>query len=74
MSGRTSGPTTDGAAIRTEGLTRVFTRREGVRRVKVTAVEDLTVTVERGESVGYIGANGAGKSTTVGREPVHASV
>ena len=53
------------AAIRTEGLTRVFTRREGVRRVKVTAVEDLTFTVGRGESVGYIGANGAGKSTTI---------
>ena len=53
------------AAIRTEGLTRVFTRREGVRRVKVTAVEDLTFTVGQGESVGYIGANGAGKSTTI---------
>ena len=54
-----------GTAISTEGLTRVFTRREGLRRVTVTAVEDLTLTVARGESVGYIGANGAGKSTTI---------
>ena len=54
-----------GTAISTEGLTRVFTRREGIRRVEVTAVADLTVTVAQGESVGYIGANGAGKSTTI---------
>ncbi|MBI4940684.1 MAG: ATP-binding cassette domain-containing protein [Actinobacteria bacterium] len=52
-------------AIRTEGLTRRFTRREGLKRVTLTAVDDLTVTVERGEAVGYIGANGAGKSTTI---------
>ena len=54
-----------GTAISTEGLTRVFTRREAIRRVEVTAVADLTVTVAQGESVGYIGANGAGKSTTI---------
>lgn len=53
------------AAIRTEGLTRRFTRREGLRRVELTAVDDLTVTVGAGEAVGYIGANGAGKSTTI---------
>ncbi|WP_088315468.1 ATP-binding cassette domain-containing protein [Kineosporia sp. R_H_3] len=61
----TDGLRQSGPAIRTEGLTRRFTRREGLRRVTLTAVDDLTVTVERGESVGYIGANGAGKSTTI---------
>lgn len=31
----------------------------------IHAVEDLDLAIERGEMVGYIGANGAGKSTTV---------
>lgn len=31
----------------------------------VKAVEDVNFTLERGELVGYIGANGAGKSTTI---------
>lgn len=43
--------------IRTEGLSKVF----GTRR----AVEDLTLTVERGEVFGYLGPNGAGKTTTI---------
>jgi ABC-2 type transport system ATP-binding protein len=56
--------------IRTESLTRSFARK-GTRRhplgraERLTAVKDLTLTVEAGESVGYIGANGAGKSTTI---------
>lgn len=58
--------TTSGSTvIATQGLTRTFTRRDGLSRVRVTAVDDLTVTVEAGEAVGYIGANGAGKSTTI---------
>ena len=32
---------------------------------KVHAVEDLDLEIEEGEIIGYIGANGAGKSTTV---------
>ena len=32
---------------------------------KTRAVDRLTISVEPGESVGYIGANGAGKSTTI---------
>jgi ABC-2 type transport system ATP-binding protein len=53
--------------IEAEGLTRRFlVRRKGsVRRDTVTAVADMTFSVAAGESVGYIGANGAGKSTTI---------
>ncbi|MFI2366781.1 ATP-binding cassette domain-containing protein [Promicromonospora sp. NPDC019610] len=55
--------------IETEGLTRVFTGRpergNRLRRSRHVAVDDLDLTVEAGESVGYIGANGAGKSTTI---------
>jgi ABC-2 type transport system ATP-binding protein len=43
-------------------LTRVFRRRRGE---PVRAVDDMTWTVTPGEAVGYIGANGAGKSTTI---------
>lgn len=53
------------AIIDTDGLTRAFRVRDGLRRRTVTAVEDLTVRVQAGEAVGYIGANGAGKSTTI---------
>ncbi|KQP66849.1 ABC transporter ATP-binding protein [Nocardioides sp. Leaf285] len=70
-----SGPTTPGTlpgspgetgpVIETHGLTREFTVRDGLRRRRVRAVDDLTVTVGAGEAVGYIGANGAGKSTTI---------
>lgn len=49
-------------AIVTEHLTREFRRRGQPRLV---AVDDLDVTIEQGTSVGYIGANGAGKSTTI---------
>lgn len=51
--------------IETRGLTREFRVRDGVRRRRVQAVTDLDLHVEAGEAVGYIGANGAGKSTTI---------
>jgi ABC-2 type transport system ATP-binding protein len=51
--------------IETTGLTREFRVREGLRRRTVRAVDDLSLAVATGESVGYIGANGAGKSTTI---------
>lgn len=31
----------------------------------ITAVEDLSITVERGEVLGFLGPNGAGKTTTI---------
>jgi viologen exporter family transport system ATP-binding protein len=65
-------------AVRVDGLTKVFRtfrREEGlaaalkslVRRVPTdtAAVADVTFAVAAGEMVGYIGANGAGKSTTI---------
>jgi ABC-2 type transport system ATP-binding protein len=44
----------------------IIETRDLVRDFKRTrAVDHLTLAVEPGESVGYIGANGAGKSTTI---------
>jgi ABC-2 type transport system ATP-binding protein len=67
-----------GPAVRVAGLTKVFRtfrREEGlaaalkslVKRVptEIVAVSDVTFSIEPGEMVGYIGANGAGKSTTI---------
>jgi ABC-2 type transport system ATP-binding protein len=54
-----------GPIIEASGLTREFRVRDGARRRRLTAVDGLTVRVEPGEAVGYIGANGAGKSTTI---------
>jgi viologen exporter family transport system ATP-binding protein len=54
---------------------RSFKRREGVwgavqnlfvrEYVSIRAVDHVSFTIEPGEMVGYIGANGAGKSTTI---------
>lgn len=51
--------------IETRGLTRDFRVRDGRHRRRLVAVDDLTVAISPGEAVGYIGANGAGKSTTI---------
>ena len=65
-------------AVSVSGLTKVFRtyrRDEGlaaalkslVRRhaIQIAAVSDVTFSIAPGEMVGYIGANGAGKSTTI---------
>ena len=61
--------TGDGPVIDVAGLRREFTIKEsgGLRRATRTlaAVDDITFTVRRGECIGYIGANGAGKSTMI---------
>jgi ABC-2 type transport system ATP-binding protein len=51
--------------VETEGLGRDFRVRDGVRRRTVVAVDELSLRIDAGEAVGYIGANGAGKSTTI---------
>lgn len=61
----------DAPAVVLDALRRDFavrSRRPGsLRRERrtVRAVDDLTLTVRRGEAVGFVGANGAGKSTTI---------
>jgi len=47
----------DGYSIETRDLTKKFG--------DFTAVDNVTFTVERGEVFGFLGANGAGKSTTI---------
>jgi ABC-2 type transport system ATP-binding protein len=49
--------------LRTEGLTKTF--EIGVRRKRVQAVQDLTLSVSEGEIFGFVGPNGAGKTTTI---------
>ena len=62
----TTPTTTDTETIvRTESLGRDFKVRDGLGRRTVVAVEDLSIEIAAGEAVGYIGANGAGKSTTI---------
>ena len=64
--------------ISVKGLSRdynVTKKREGVwggfvdlvkpRRSILHAVDDISFSIDAGEMVGYIGANGAGKSTTI---------
>lgn len=54
--------------VRARTTGRTGTARAGwFRRTKrvVRAVDGITVSIAAGESVGYIGANGAGKSTTI---------
>lgn len=60
MSGHVSTP-----IVEATGLTREFHVRDGARRRRVVAVDHLGLRISPGEAVGYIGANGAGKSTTI---------
>lgn len=50
---------------RGEGLTGYMKSFISRKYETIDAVQDLALEIEKGEMVGYIGANGAGKSTTV---------
>ena len=50
-------------AIETLNLTKTYKSFFGLRNV--TAVEDLSLSVEEGEVFGFLGPNGAGKTTTI---------
>ncbi len=55
---RSEGPSTvaDGSTLRAEHLTKIYRKRK--------VVNDVTVSVRQGETVGLLGPNGAGKTTT----------
>lgn len=62
----TSGPAVELSALRRDYVVRAKADGSRLRRRRVVrAVDDITLTVERGEAVGFVGANGAGKSTTI---------
>jgi ABC-2 type transport system ATP-binding protein len=50
-------------AVQTVGLTKIYKDFWG--RDKVRALEDLSLTIHRGEVFGLLGPNGSGKSTTI---------
>lgn len=50
-------------AITVEGLTKDF--RVGLRGLKLRAVDNLTLSIPRGQVYGLLGPNGCGKSTTL---------
>src|SRR2546429_2835514 len=55
--------TASDAAIHTENLTKVYKDFWG--RDKVRALDDLSLTIRRGEVLGLLGPNGWGRSTTI---------
>src|SRR5271155_3061926 len=50
-------------AVQTEHLTKIYKDFWG--RDKVRALDDLNLTIHRGEVFGLLGPNGSGKSTTI---------
>ena len=55
-------------AVKTENLTRIYESARGILKkthTKVLAVDNLCITVKKGEIFGLLGPNGAGKTTTI---------
>ena len=49
--------------LETNGLTKLFLVRQGLRRAALHAVEGVNLTIVKGECVGLVGESGCGKST-----------
>ena len=55
-----------GGALRVLGLRKVYAKRDARnKRTKFSAVKDLWFAIPKGEVFGFLGVNGAGKSTTL---------
>jgi len=51
--------------IQIENLTKVFETKIKRDKKQITAVDEISFSVEKGERLAFIGPNGAGKSTTI---------
>ncbi len=53
------------AVLEFNNVTKTYNAKSGSQRGKLTAVKNVSFSVEAGEVVGFIGPNGAGKSTAI---------